>query len=243
MPGSAHQHATKQSRSRATVDRIVAAARELSAAEPLGFERLSVADIAARAGISIGGFYGRFPSKDALAAHLAVEGLAETLLARARERLTPERYAGAGAYAIISDYLALGAGAFRAHRPELRAVSLAGRAGADAPLRATIRRFNKEVHDRFRALLLTRRAEMSHPTPDVAVDTALLWTSAALREVILFDQPVSDLRRLSDVELVEELSRGFAAYLGVAIPSGQSGRRAAGARDSRNRRARGRRAR
>ena len=58
----------KQARSRETQGRIVAAALELVAER--GREGPSVPEIAERAGVSIGAFYGRFPTKEALFGHV-----------------------------------------------------------------------------------------------------------------------------------------------------------------------------
>ena len=53
-----------QQRSRETAERITAAA--LSLLERKSFAELKVTEIARKAGVSVGGFYARFPSKEAL---------------------------------------------------------------------------------------------------------------------------------------------------------------------------------
>src|SRR5262245_50018865 len=62
MPSSAR--APRQSRSRATLDRLLDATGAVLAEKP--FEDASVAEIARRAGSSVGAFYGRFPDKESL---------------------------------------------------------------------------------------------------------------------------------------------------------------------------------
>src|SRR3954447_2000622 len=62
MPASARP--PQQSRSRATLDRLLDATAALLAEKP--FDEMTVAEIARRAGTSVGAFYGRFPDKDAL---------------------------------------------------------------------------------------------------------------------------------------------------------------------------------
>src|SRR5581483_11670 len=54
----------RQDRSRATLDRLLDAAESLLTEKP--FEAATVAEIARRAGASVGAFYGRFASKEAL---------------------------------------------------------------------------------------------------------------------------------------------------------------------------------
>ena len=64
----------KQDRSRQTAERIVAAALDLLGDR--SFDQMKVTEIAARAGISVGGFYARFSSKDAVIDYLnAREGV------------------------------------------------------------------------------------------------------------------------------------------------------------------------
>src|SRR5262245_40296795 len=62
MPPSARP--PRQSRSRATLDRLLDATATLLAEKP--FDEASVAEIARRAGTSVGAFYGRFPDKESL---------------------------------------------------------------------------------------------------------------------------------------------------------------------------------
>ena len=62
MQGSART--PRQSRSRATLDRLLDATATLLAEKP--FDEASVAEITRRAGTSVGAFYGRFPDKESL---------------------------------------------------------------------------------------------------------------------------------------------------------------------------------
>ena len=82
--------APRQARGRAAQERIVAATLALLAEQP--FERVSVADIAARAGVAVGGVYRRFPSKERLLVYVAREAVLPAELATLRERLDPARW-------------------------------------------------------------------------------------------------------------------------------------------------------
>ena len=59
-----HLHTAVQSRSRLSQHRLMRAAAELL--DDRVWEAISIADVAQRAGLSVGGFYARFKSKDAL---------------------------------------------------------------------------------------------------------------------------------------------------------------------------------
>src|SRR4051812_47767739 len=93
-------HPPRQARSRATLDRLLAAAEGLLA-ERGGFERASVADLVRRAKTSVGAFYTRFPDKQALLACFD-----ERFFESGREAWTafldPARWAGAGVETIVA---------------------------------------------------------------------------------------------------------------------------------------------
>ena len=204
--------APKQARGRAAQERLVAATLALLAEQP--FERVSVADIAARAGVAVGSVYRRFPSKERLLVYVAQEAVLPGELAALRDRLDPARWRGAPIAAVVECYLAMTADLFRRRRAVIRPMALLARLTDDAELRALLAGTNREAHERFRALLHERLAAVRHPRPAQAIDLAILWASAALREVVLFGQPVSSLApEMDDAALVRELTCGFVAYL------------------------------
>lgn len=204
--------APKQARGRRAQERIVSATLELLAERP--FERVGVADIAARAGVAVGGVYRRFVSKERLLVYVAREAMLPDALATLRDGLEPARWRGAPIAAVVERYLALTVEVFRRHQALARALALLGRQSVDPALPALVADINREAHGRFRALLHERLGDVRHPRPGLAVDLALLWVSAALREVVLFGQPVSALApALDDAALVRELTCGFVAYL------------------------------
>jgi AcrR family transcriptional regulator len=206
--------APRQARGRAAQERLVAATLALLAERP--FERVSVADIAARAGVAVGSVYRRFPSKERLLVYVAGEAIPPEELAAFHDRLDPARWRGAPVAAVVECYLALTVEVFRRHRTIMRPLALLARLSDDAELRAYLTEVNREAHGRFRALLHERLAAVRHPRPALAIDLALLWASAAIREVVLFGQPVSALApELDDAALVRELTCGFVAYLGA----------------------------
>ena len=215
MPESTQDNAPRarppsQERSRRTADRITAAALEL-----LGegtFETMSVGEIARRAGISVGGFYARFASKEALLDHLN-HGILEGLVASVRDELDPERVAGLGIREIVRRYLALAVRSFRRHQPVLRQVALRSRTSLDPEFRERVRAANRAVHDEFRARLFERRAEIGHLEPEVAVDVGLTAVSGAMREYVLFQAARPQFDALEDDHLVAELTDLFCTYL------------------------------
>ena len=201
----------RQSRSRDTESRITAAVRELLRSRPLSDVKMT--DIAAKAGVSIGGLYARFPSKDALAIHLANHRFFDEMRKEAEVMVEGETIEE-----VVRHYLGSAATLYRRNRSLLQAVYVATRTGTDEELKKEVRSFNVALHGRLRDAILDRRKEIQHPRPEVAVGLGIQAVMATLREVILFGQPVSDLIRLTDAELVDELTRMFLAAASVKTP-------------------------
>jgi AcrR family transcriptional regulator len=204
--------AARQARSRRTAERIVAAA--LARLERQTFEQMTVADIAREAGISVGGFYARFASKEALLEHLNVE-LFGAILAEAGERLSDAHLARTGARGVVEAYVAMAVEGFRRHRRVLQQVALRSRSSGDEGFRARVQATNRALHDRLRQLLRERAHEIHHPDPARAVDVALTAVSGAMREVVLFDEVREGFAPLDDASLVAELVDLFCAYLRI----------------------------
>lgn len=197
-------HTARQSRSIETEDRIVAAARELLRGQ--GLETVKMADIAAKAGVSIGGLYARFPSKEALTVYLADKRVFDELT-RQSAGIIDET--GTSVADVVTRYMATAAAIYRRNRSLLRAVYVATRTGMDEGLRTRVRDFNRGLHDRLRAAI-TERCPGADP---IAVNLGILSMMSTLREVVLFGQPVSDLARMPEEELVAQLTRQFLAYV------------------------------
>ena len=101
---------------------------------------------------------------------------------------------------------------FVQYRGILRPASLIARQTRDESVRELFRRFNSDVHGRFRDALL-RRLEWKEPATALAqVNSMILWSSAALREVLLYGEPVSALSR-THAAFIEELVRAAASSL------------------------------
>ena len=202
----------RQERSRRTAERITSAA--LSLLERKSFGELSVVEIARRAGVSVGGFYARFPSKQALLQYFDAT-IVEGILERASRELDSRRLAGAGAREVVTTYIGLAVRMFRRHRPVLQQVALRSRTSTDPAFRERIRSANAFLHGRFRTLLEERRDEIGHPDPRLAVDLGLTFVSAAMREYVLFSEYRPDFVAIADARLVRELSDAFCAYLRI----------------------------
>jgi AcrR family transcriptional regulator len=199
----------RQIRSVAALQRIAVAARELFAARD--YDSVSIADIAHAAGMSVGAFYTRFPGKEHLVVHLMGD-LELELLELMDTTMNEHVLETSSVEQVVRQYLSMMAGAFVQHRGLIRPASLIARQNDDEQLQALLRRFNTVVHGRFREMLLARMTVVPQDVSAMRIDTAILFTSAAMREVLLYGEPVSSLSP-RQAALVEELTQAFTVYL------------------------------
>jgi len=198
-----------QARSVASYERLLTAARDVL--EEKSFDEATVAEIAARAGLTVGAFYARFEDKEALLRHLEdlvfdeMRDLVTEVAARADRRET-------GPVELVRDLVGALAGVYRESRAVCRALVLRSR--TDGELRERLRALNRENIERIVGALAASGA-VGHLEPEKALEFALLAGRSLLREAILFGDGFGPSRRWRDEELLDETTRMIARYLGL----------------------------
>jgi AcrR family transcriptional regulator len=200
----------RQARSLATFDRLLGAAAELLAERR--FEEAGVAELVRRAGSSVGAFYARFASKEALL-HELDERLFEAGRASWAEFLAPRRWAGTPAAAIVEQLVARLVDRRRERRGLLRALALYARTRPESGFSRRSARLNRLLARRLTELLLRRGSEIRHPRPARAVAFALEIADSVSRDAVLFGDTGLAPARLGDRELKAELTRTLCLYL------------------------------
>ena len=204
----------KQQRGQLAERKLVDALAHLLATE--SFETITVSQIATKARLAVGTVYRRFPSKEHLLFHVANDVGRTQLMPLLERTARKEAWAKLPARELIGRYLAFVALIFRRHRPLLRAGAIVSRLDLEPGLTQLVRENNRIAHDQFRALLVARKHEIRHQDPYPAIDLGILWVSAALREIVLFEEPVSGLGQdLSLNSVVTELTAAMCAYLQI----------------------------
>lgn len=198
-----------QARSVASYERLVEAARAVLAQK--SFDEATVAEIAARAGLTVGAFYARFEDKESLLGHLEELLFDEMRATVARVAACADRGELRPAELVRGLVVAL-ASLYRGDRAVGRALVL--RSCVDPELRERLRRLNRENIGRVVRALAASGA-IDHPDPAGGLEFALLAERSILRAAILFGESFSHDREWSDERVVEETTRMVVRYLGL----------------------------
>jgi AcrR family transcriptional regulator len=203
----------KQARSRETQERIVKAALELVAER--GREGPSVPEIAQRAGVSVGAFYGRFPTKEALFDHVDRQLFEESARCWV-DFLAPENWRGRHAAEIVREVVRAWVEAVATHQPLNRALTERWRSAAPSPMvRAAATAHYEAIFDALGRLLAERPEEVGHPNPRLAARMLIEVIDAVLVERLTFSDTFLVPHRLSRPALVDELTALGVGYLGI----------------------------
>jgi AcrR family transcriptional regulator len=201
-----------QERSRRSETKLLAAARRILARR--GFDQVSVAEIARSAGLTVGGFYSRFDSKEALLARLERDVFEDTR--RVIAALAARAAQGADAVTLLRDLVENHVRLYRDNSAVVRALVLRSR--NDPELTEELRELSRQNFAAF-ARALAASGAVRHPRAELALEFALYAERSVLREAVLFGEGWGKERRWSDAEIVDETVRLVASYLGLALPA------------------------
>jgi AcrR family transcriptional regulator len=204
-----------QLRSQQTLERLLNAA-EVELREK-GHAGASVADIAGRAGCSVGTVYRRFRDKTALL-HALDERWAAAFRATMEDAVAPERWQGAPILEVLTGYIEFSLAQARERGSLHRAALIM--ASRDASFAVRQLELASELHLRLRDLLLARRDEISHPDPPLAIEFVL----EQLRSMLvarLDGRPLDGtLFAASDEQFIDQALTSVSGYLALGAQPG-----------------------
>lgn len=204
-----------QARSRETLQRLIQATEEILEKE--GLPGATIPNIAARAGLSPGTVYRRFPDKDALLQEVFLRFLRRTT-AFAEERLKPELWEGTPLNTMAAGMIGGMLHGYRNCPGLLRAMVHFVQRHPDSRFRKEAEELQSRAMKLMTDLLLTRRGEMHHPNPELAVPLGIMLVVFALREMFLHANIRKHWPRFlpgTEQQLNTELPQFFLRYLGV----------------------------
>jgi AcrR family transcriptional regulator len=204
-----------QARSRESLARLLKAAAEVLNKD--GLEGATIPRIAARASLSPGTVYRRFPDKDALLREVCLRLLEENYQGT-KKLLASETWKKMSLVEMSRTVIAITLTGHHSHRGLLRAYLLFSLQHPDSAFIRKCEHLEWKTLQDVGELLLTRRSEIHHPDPESAVKLALLMVGIVASGIFILPQHVNDYDRfLPDIEvrLNHELPRMFLRYLGV----------------------------
>jgi AcrR family transcriptional regulator len=203
-----------QARSRESLARLLKAAAEILNKE--GLEAATIPRIAARAGLSPGTVYRRFPDKDALLREVCLRMLEQNYQAT-RKLLASEQWKRMSLAEMSRTVITTTLKGHHSHRGLLRALHLFTLQHPDAAFIKKCEQLEWRTLRDVGQLLLTRRSEIHHPDPESAVKLALLMVGIAAQGIFILPQQANAYDRFVpdvEAELRRELPRMILRYLG-----------------------------
>ncbi|HWH95119.1 MAG TPA: TetR/AcrR family transcriptional regulator [Baekduia sp.] len=199
----------QQNRSRASLDRVLEAGKELLVEK--GFDGFTVQEVSKRAKVSIGSIYARAPNKDTLVFAVYDHAVAE--LRDERQAFDdPTRWEGLSFDELVHAALREAAETMLRHEAVLKVIMT--RAAIDLRVRERGAAQVYDVARQWEELILTRRGEIAHADPDLAVEIAFRMFYAALVRRISFGPDFGAYRKIDDDEtLIQEMGAAATAYL------------------------------
>jgi AcrR family transcriptional regulator len=207
----------QQPRSRASLERVIAAGTKLLEEE--GYEGFTLAKVSSMANVSIGSIYARVKSKDDLFYVIQDRFMARTESQPGFTDVAAWEHLPAGEL-IVAAVREIGR-VFQEDTQLLRVFMHRGIVDDVVGSRssASVSRFSTS----FEQLVLTRRDEIVHPDPELAVDVAFRMAWGTLARQIMYGPTFESHRVIAWDTLVAELGRACAAYL-LGAESGKTQR-------------------
>ncbi|MEM8776744.1 MAG: helix-turn-helix domain-containing protein [Pseudomonadota bacterium] len=199
---------TQQTRGEKTQTALLDAAEELIVEG--GMESLSMADVAKRAGSSVGSVYHHFKDKKALL-YALFHRLTAVLVAQTRQVSDPAQWEGASVHDLLEAFLEL-----RLQQRRIAGVSKSAAAlvmADDPELKAHMAEIKREGSQALFDLMMARKDEIGHSEPEFAAAFVIDQVNAMLYALSDPYQKASALAEFEDETFKDEILRWSKDFL------------------------------
>lgn len=173
----------RQLRSQQTLERILQSSTTLITEQ--SYDEVTIADIAARANISVGGFYSRFQNKAAL-----FTVLQQRLEQETRARITAalaDDWSATSLHDLLKFIVSNNAELYEKYRGVLTVIHLRTRVLQAGDEDGTRQAYNENIVAQLETMILTKREQIPYRRPRVAIRTAIACMTSMLRDAIVFN--------------------------------------------------------
>ncbi len=198
----------QQNRSQQTMNKIMDAAAALL--ETKSFDELTINEIVAEAGCSVGAFYGRFKDKETLL-HALDDRYVERYLEMGKVFLRPGPRTDQDLQETVRELVEVTIQLNEMDPGLMRTLVLSARLSQDPRFRER----EDRIHQLFPAvagILLHHRKEIRHPDPELAVQFGLLQMFITARELAIWPHMAAN-NPVRGEEFAAELTRSLVSYL------------------------------
>ena len=181
----------QQKRSADTLERVIQSAERLL--REVHAEDLTIAQVVADSGVSVGSIYARFADKDGVFAELVLRFMRTTLATF--QSLDIERWQELTLREALTELVQQTTAIYARHRGVIRAISLRARLTRTPHQKAAIDQYNQQVASDMHDLLMMHVESFHHPDPGEAIQTCIDVMSTTLRDrIVLGDGSVDEAR-------------------------------------------------
>ncbi len=197
-----------QARSQQTLERLLDAAEAII--DEKGLDNATVAEIARRAGSSVGAFYARFADKEGLM-RCVFERFNDQAVATTANVLDPSRWRGVTISEALELLITFMLRIFSERRRLI--VAMLVRTASDPALGPLGQRLHAHITEHVHALVQDRGHRLSHPDPQMAIGLAVWMVLSALQLRVLYAP--SEVPQLADEVVAREMALLVARYVGL----------------------------
>jgi AcrR family transcriptional regulator len=198
----------KQKRSHESLERVLDASIRLL--EEKGFDAFTIQDVSQRANVSVGAIYARFGNKESLLRAVHRRAM-EHIRAEHQVVATVDGRPDGAARVVIGDAVRVVAAIFRGNEEILRAFMHLGAVDDEIAKRGS--ESSSDLAKQFEETVLHHRDEITHPSPEKAVDVAFRMAYCTFARRVMYGPTFESDTLLDWDDLVDEVCTACAAYL------------------------------
>jgi AcrR family transcriptional regulator len=176
------------------------------------FSEIQITAISKAAKVGVGTIYFRFANKDSLLVALADKIVREEIEPSYHDFFSPDSIQKKNLQEFLFAYFKATANVFIDYRYLIKPLTLISREASDPKIPEYIDKMNSKIIQKLKKNITTLSQFNNPSISEKAIEFALLWAGASLREAFLYNNSIVALN-YKDQYFLMELSKGITKYL------------------------------